>query len=77
MSADTSSSDSDSSESEAEAVAEPEVKRVRRATHVGRFKKREAGKRVGGYSSTDLAAILGGNNPWEQRAEVRQRHRKP
>ena len=40
--------------------AEPEQKRVRRATHVGRFKRREAGKRVRHYSSDDLTAILGG-----------------
>ncbi len=42
------------------APAEPETKRVRRATHVGRFKRREAGKRVRGYSADDLTAILGG-----------------
>ncbi|KAK9831786.1 hypothetical protein WJX74_009295 [Apatococcus lobatus] len=29
-------------------------------THLGRFARREAGKRVKGYSATDLAAILGG-----------------
>ena len=40
--------------------AEPEVKRGRRATHVGRFKRREAGKRVRHYASDDLTAILGG-----------------
>lgn len=68
---DSAPSGDDDSSPEPEAAPEPEVKRVRRATHVGRFKKREAGKRVGGYSSTDLAAILGGNNPWETRAEVR------
>ena len=45
---------------EAAVPAEPEAKRVRRATHVGRFKRREAGKRVRGYSSDDLTAILGG-----------------
>jgi hypothetical protein len=35
--------------------------RVRAATHIGRFKKREAAKMVKGYSQTDLAAILGGD----------------
>ena len=45
---------------EAAAPAEPEAKRLRRTTHVGRFKRREAGKRVRHYSGDDLAAILGG-----------------
>ena len=40
--------------------AEPEVKRVRHARHTGRFKRREAGKRVRHYSADDLTAILGG-----------------
>lgn len=31
----------------------------RKATHIGRFKKRETSKMVKGYSSSDLAAILG------------------
>ncbi len=32
---------------------------VKKATHIGRFKKRETSKMVKGYSSSDLAAILG------------------
>ena len=41
-----------------------EVKRVenpvvKKATHIGRFKKRETSKMVKGYSTSDLAAILG------------------
>jgi len=58
---DTKAAQTQPAAAEAAAVpAEPEVKRVRRATHVGRFKRREAGKRVRGYSSDDLTAILGG-----------------
>ncbi len=48
----------------AAAAAEPEggaPKRVRAATHTGRYKKREAAKMVKGYSEHDLAAILGGD----------------
>lgn len=56
------------SDSEAEAsgdgIASPDeeqltVKRVKVATHLGRFKKRETAKHVKGYSAHDLAAILG------------------
>ncbi|KAL4426499.1 hypothetical protein ABPG77_008357 [Micractinium sp. CCAP 211/92] len=46
------------------AAAEPDCgapKRVRAATHTGRYKKREAAKMVKGYSEHDLAAILGGD----------------
>ncbi|GAB4821901.1 hypothetical protein N2152v2_008947 [Parachlorella kessleri] len=39
---------------------QPQPKRVKFATHVGRFKRREAAKMVKNYSTTDLAAILGG-----------------
>lgn len=41
--------------------------RVRQATHLGRFKKRESAKMVKHYSSQDLAAILGGD-PFAQAA---------
>lgn len=37
------------------------VKRVKFATHIGRFKRRESAKVVKNYSSNDLAAILGGD----------------
>jgi len=37
------------------------VKRVKLATHLGRFKKRESAKMVQNYSEHDLAAILGGD----------------
>lgn len=48
-----------SSGSEPEAPQQPQrAKRV--ATHLGRFKRREAAKMVRGYSSKDLEAILGG-----------------
>lgn len=50
----------------AAAAAEPEPeaaapKRVKAATHSGRYKKREAAKMVKAYSDHDLAAILGGD----------------
>ena len=54
------SAPTETSTDQAAGTAEPEAKRVRRATHVGRFKRREAGKRVQHYSSNDLTAILGG-----------------
>jgi Pin2-interacting protein X1 len=47
------------SDSDDEAEAEAAPKRVRAATHIGRFKKREAAKMVKAYSQTDLAAIIG------------------
>ncbi|KAK9812809.1 hypothetical protein WJX72_004183 [[Myrmecia] bisecta] len=49
--------DGDSSEDE-----QPAPKRQRAARHVGRFTRREAGKKVKNYSSKDLAAILGGQD---------------
>jgi Pin2-interacting protein X1 len=59
-SSDESDSDSSSSEEEGEEEAVPAApQRVRAATHLGRFKKREAGKMTKGYSEHDLAAILG------------------
>ena len=57
----SSSSSSDDSSSEEEAAA---PRRVRAATHLGRFKKREQAKMVKGYSEHDLAAILGGSDPF-------------
>ncbi|EFN54351.1 hypothetical protein CHLNCDRAFT_135612 [Chlorella variabilis] len=53
----SSGSGSGGSEGEGAGVAAP--KRVKAATHLGRFKKREAAKMVKGYSQHDLAAILG------------------
>lgn len=56
----SSSSGSSSEEEEEEAAAEPAApQRVRAATHLGRFKKREAGKMTKAYSEHDMAAILG------------------
>ncbi|PRW60174.1 D111 G-patch domain-containing family [Chlorella sorokiniana] len=52
-----SGSSSSSSGSEEKAAAAP--RRVKAATHIGRFKKREAAKMVKAYSEHDLAAILG------------------
>lgn len=43
------------------AKAAVEVKKVKLATHIGRFKKRESAKMVKNYSEHDLAAILGGD----------------
>jgi Pin2-interacting protein X1 len=44
------------------AAAPPPAQRARKAaTHLGRFKKRENAKSVRNYSTTDLAAILGGD----------------
>ena len=39
----------------------------KRATHIGRFKRRETSKMVKGYSSSDLAAILG-EDPFAKQA---------
>jgi hypothetical protein len=39
--------------------AAPAVRRVTSTTHLGRYGRREASKRVAGYSAEDLAAILG------------------
>jgi hypothetical protein len=55
-----SGSDSADGGCDAVASAQPPAKRVRFAKHVGRFHKREAAKMVTNYSSSDLAAILGG-----------------
>lgn len=56
---------SSAGEATAAATAPPAAaappKRVKAATHIGRFKKREAAKMVKGYSEHDLAAILGGD----------------
>ena len=41
----------------------------KRATHIGRFKRRENSKMVKGYSSGDLAAILG-EDPFAQQAAM-------
>ena len=40
-------------------VNAPNPPSSKKATHIGRFKKRETSKMVKGYSSSDLAAILG------------------
>jgi Pin2-interacting protein X1 len=53
----TSTSSSSSGDDEKEDAAP--AKRVKLATHLGRFKKRESAKMVANYSSHDLAAILG------------------
>ena len=55
----SSSDDDEEEEEEEDAVAEPVHKRVKLATHLGRFKKRESAKMVQNYSAHDLAAILG------------------
>ncbi|KAG0563031.1 hypothetical protein M758_9G189000 [Ceratodon purpureus] len=54
------SSDEDSSDDDSVEVA-PVVKKVARPQ--GRYKRREGGKLVKGYSATDLNAILGGEKP--------------
>ncbi|BBN09636.1 Pin2-interacting protein X1 [Marchantia polymorpha subsp. ruderalis] len=55
---DSSSSDEDNDDPKKdEVVEETKVRKVARPQ--GRYKKREQGKMVGAYSSTDLAAILG------------------
>eukprot|EP00887_Chlorella_sp_A99_P006340 scaffold3.g6340.t1 len=43
------------------ALLPPAGRRVKAATHIGRFKKRETAKMVQNYSEHDLAAILGGD----------------
>jgi Pin2-interacting protein X1 len=64
--ADSSSSDDSSSGSGSDSDGEPaaaatlaKVSRVKAATHVGRYAKRERAKTVRNYSASDLAAILG------------------
>ncbi|KAI3435872.1 hypothetical protein D9Q98_001930 [Chlorella vulgaris] len=54
-----SSISSSSEEEEEQDVVAAAPQRVKAATHLGRFKKREAGKAVKGYSQHDLAAIIG------------------
>ena len=68
-----SGSSSDEEEEEEEAAAAP--RRVRAATHLGRFKKREAGKMTKGYSEHDLAAILGAD-PFAAAAAVTEVRRE-
>lgn len=46
-------------EGEANKEGEPNAKRLKSATHLGRFKRRETAKMVQNYSANDLAAILG------------------
>ena len=41
----------------------------KKATHIGRFKRRETSKMVKGYSSSDLAAILG-EDPFAKQAAI-------
>eukprot|EP00889_Picochlorum_renovo_P008518 jgi/Picre1/35548/NNA_003009.t1 len=41
----------------------------KKASHIGRFKRREHAKMVKGYSSSDLAAILG-EDPFSKQAEL-------
>lgn len=48
----------------------------KRATHIGRFKRRESAKMVKGYSSSDLAAILG-EDPFTKQAEALAFSNKP
>lgn len=44
-------------------------KEKKKASHIGRFKRRENAKMVKGYSSSDLAAILG-EDPFSKQAEL-------
>uniref|UniRef100_A0A7S0YMG4 G-patch domain-containing protein n=1 Tax=Polytomella parva TaxID=51329 RepID=A0A7S0YMG4_9CHLO len=53
------SSDSDNSSSSSEDEA-PVPQRVKIASHMGRYQRRETAKFVRGYSAEDLTAILGG-----------------
>jgi Pin2-interacting protein X1 len=48
----------------------------KKATHIGRFKRRESAKMVKGYSSSDLAAILG-EDPFTKQAEALAVFNKP
>ena len=65
----SSGSDSQDSKDEEEEEAPPAHKRVKLATHLGRFKKRESAKMVKNYSTHDLAAILG-EDPFASRTVV-------
>ena len=62
QSSDRESDTDDGSETKLERSNSESVKRVKFATHVGRFKKRENAKMVKNYSHNDLAAILGCGN---------------
>lgn len=57
---DEQASGSASSSSDDEQAAPVAAKRVKLASHVGRYMKRERGKTVKNYSASDLDAILGG-----------------
>ncbi len=50
-------------------VAVREKGEKKKATHIGRFKRRESSKMVKGYSSSDLAAILG-EDPFAKQAAM-------
>ncbi len=56
---------------EAAVVAVREKGEKKKATHIGRFKRRESSKMVKGYSSSDLAAILG-EDPFAKQAAAMQ-----
>jgi Pin2-interacting protein X1 len=47
------------------------IQEKKRATHIGRFKRRESSKMVKGYSTSDLAAILGEDPFAKQAASIR------
>ena len=57
----------DGREDASDAAGAPPKGEKKRATHIGRFKRRESSKMVKGYSSSDLAAILG-EDPFAKQA---------